>query len=158
MHANEALITRFYEAFARHDGPAMAACYHPDATFSDPAFPDLKGKQPGAMWSMLTERGGDLVIRFSNVRADDTSGSAHWEADYTFSATGRPVKNVIEATFTFRDGLIHTHVDRFDFWTWSRQALGMSGLFLGWSGFLQRKVQAMAGKQLSSWSAKHGLT
>lgn len=104
MHANEALITRFYEAFARHDGPAMAACYHPDATFSDPAFPDLKGKQPGAMWSMLTERGGDLVIRFSNVRADDTSGSAHWEADYTFSATGRPVKNVIEATFTFAMG------------------------------------------------------
>lgn len=158
MHPNAALITRFYEAFAARDGAAMAACYHPEATFSDPAFPGLKGKEPGAMWCMLTERASDLAIRFRDVQADDTSGSAHWDADYTFATTGRFVKNEIDAKFTFRDGLIATHVDTFDFWRWSRMALGAPGLLLGWSGFLQRKVQATAGGQLQKYMAKNGLT
>lgn len=157
MHANEALITKLYTAFSQRDGLAMASCYHPAATFSDPAFPDLKGPQCGAMWRMLTERATDLEIRFRDVRADDTSGSAHWEADYTFATTGRKVHNVIDAAFTFEDGLIKTHVDRFDFWTWSRMALGPTGLLLGWSGFLARKVQGTAAQQLDRYMEKNGI-
>ena len=33
---NADLIERFYAAFAARDGGAMAACYAPDARFSDP--------------------------------------------------------------------------------------------------------------------------
>lgn len=157
MHPNEALITRFYEAFARHDGPAMAACYHPDATFSDPVFPDLRGKHPGAMWCMLTERASDLAIRFSDVKADDTNGSAHWDADYTFATTGRWVENRIDAVFTFQDGLIRTHVDTFDFWRWSRMALGPTGVVLGWTRALQTKIQGAAGGQLTKYIEKKGI-
>ncbi len=148
MHPNEDLLTRFYTAFQNHDGEAMAACYHPEATFSDPAFPDLKGNEPGMMWKMLTSRAADLEIRFSDIRADDEAGTAHWEADYTFSTTNRKVNNVIDAAFTFEDGLIRTHVDTFDFWAWSRMALGPTGLVLGWSSFLRDKVQGTAGGQL----------
>ena len=36
---NKQLIERFYAAFGRRDGDAMAACYAPDASFSDPVFP-----------------------------------------------------------------------------------------------------------------------
>jgi len=32
------LIQRFYAAFDRRDGDAMAACYAPGARFSDPVF------------------------------------------------------------------------------------------------------------------------
>src|SRR5262249_41117213 len=39
---NDELIRRLYTAFASHDGPAMAACYAPDAHFSDPVFVDLR--------------------------------------------------------------------------------------------------------------------
>ncbi len=153
-HPHAALITRFYEAFARRDGAAMTACYHPEATFSDPAFADLKGDQPGAMWRMLCHRGKDLEVVFSEVQADDESGSAHWDATYTFGATGRKVHNKIDAAFRFKDGLIIEHVDTFDFYTWSKQALGMPGLLLGWTGFLKNKVgsQAMAG--LDKWMAR----
>ena len=42
-------------------------------------------------------------------------GSAHWEADYTFSATKRKVHNVVDARFELRDGLIVKHTDVFDF-------------------------------------------
>ncbi len=151
MHPNEELLTRFYTAFKNGDGDAMAACYHPEATFSDPAFPDLKGAEPGMMWKMLTSRAADLTIRFSGIEADDQSGKAHWEADYTFSTTGRMVNNVIDGVLTFKDGLIHTHVDTFDFWAWSRMALGPTGLFLGWTPFLRYKVQGTAGGQLKKF-------
>ena len=97
MHPNEELITKFYSAFQNKDGVTMSSCYDPEATFSDPAFTDLKGKEVGAMWQMLVERGQNLSIRFSNVKADDQTGSADWEADYSFSKTGRMVYNRIHA-------------------------------------------------------------
>ncbi|HND34209.1 MAG TPA: nuclear transport factor 2 family protein, partial [Myxococcota bacterium] len=90
---NEALIQTFYAAFQRRDGAAMAECYHPEAEFSDPVFPGLKGSEPGEMWKMLCSRANDLKIEFSAVQADERSGKAHWEAWYTFSATGRKVHN-----------------------------------------------------------------
>ena len=157
MHANAELIHRFYEAFARRDAQAMAACYAPDVTFSDPAFPDLKGPEVGAMWAMLCHRGKDLVIRHSEVQADDHTGSAHWDADYTFGVTGRMVNNSIDATFTFRDGLIATHVDRFGFWKWSRMALGPTGLLLGWTPIVRNKVRSQADKGLRAWMKEHGI-
>ena len=56
-HPNEELIARFYAAFADRQGDVMAACYAPDARFSDPVFTDLIGREPGDMWRMLTGRG-----------------------------------------------------------------------------------------------------
>lgn len=154
MHPHEQLITTFYEAFGRRDGDAMAACYHPDVRFSDPVFPDLRGANAGAMWRMLCSRANDLKIEASQVRADDSRGSAHWEAWYPFAATGRRVHNVIDATFEFKDGLIVRHTDVFDFHAWSKQALGVAGWLLGWTAMLQKKVQRQAGDTLARWIAK----
>ncbi len=148
MHPNETLIRKFYDAFARLDGEAMAACYAPDVRFSDPVFPDLQGPRAGGMWKMLAARAKDFKLDASGFRADDRAGEAHWEAWYTFSGTGRSVHNVIDARFEFRDGLIVRHDDRFDFWRWSRQALGLPGVLLGWSPMLRNKVRAQAAKGL----------
>jgi len=104
---------------------------------------------------MLCDRGKDLHVVASGITADDASGAAHWEADYTFSQTGRPVHNAIDAAFTFDDGLIRTHVDTFDFWAWSRQALGAPGLVLGWTPWLRGKVRATAAKGLDAYIARH---
>lgn len=153
MHANAQLIEKFYRAFQKNDGAAMAACYHPDVHFSDPAFPDLHGARAGNMWKMLTGRAKDLRIEFRDVVADDTTGSAHWEAWYTFS-TGNKVHNVIDARFEFRDGLIVRHVDRFDFGRWAGQALGFMGRLLGGTSMLQKKVQATAAKGLDEFTAR----
>lgn len=38
MHPNRELIHRFYHAFNRRDGAAVAACYATDVVFEDPAF------------------------------------------------------------------------------------------------------------------------
>ncbi|MEA2329951.1 MAG: hypothetical protein QOH58_89 [Thermoleophilaceae bacterium] len=142
--ANGRLIETFYDAFARKDGDAMAACYAPDARFSDPVFQELRGTEPGAMWRMLTRRAEDLRIELVDHAADESTGSAHWLADYTFTQTGRPVHNDVTASFRFADGMIAEHDDSFDFHRWTRQALGPPGLLLGWSPLVQGPVRRKA--------------
>jgi hypothetical protein len=92
----------------------------------------------------LSEGAPDLKATHRDIHADDTRGRAHWEAWYTFSSTGRKVHNVIDARFQFRDGKIVRHDDRFDFWRWSRQALGPAGWLLGWTPLLQKAVRKKA--------------
>ena len=155
MAMSKTTIEKFYAAFERLNADAMAACYAPDATFEDEAF-SLQGRERiGAMWAMLTEavqaKGRDVWrLEASQI----TERSAHWEATYRFSATGRRVHNVIDAKFEFdASGLITRHRDRFDFWRWSRQALGLPGLLLGWTPMLRAKVRAQAAKNLDRFIA-----
>ncbi len=155
MHPNEKLIRDFYAAFAKRDAAGMAACYHADIAFSDPAFPMLRGAEATAMWAMLCARGKDLEIILGDVSGDAEGGSAHWEAKYTFSQTGRFVHNKVDAVFAFRDGKIIRHVDRFGFWQWSRQALGGLGAALGWFGPLKGVVRKKAAKSLQDYMEKH---
>ncbi|MBF8741208.1 nuclear transport factor 2 family protein [Pseudomonas guariconensis] len=149
--ANQALITRFYQAFQRLDAESMVACYSEDITFSDPVFGTLRGQDVGDMWRMLTTRAKDFSLTFDHVQANQDSASAHWVARYLFSQTGRTVVNDIQARFVIRDGLILQHDDGFDFWRWSRQALGLPGLLLGWSPMLQNKVRLQAFKGLRAF-------
>ncbi len=152
--SNVAVIEKFYEAFKARDAAAMNACYHPQVVFTDPAFGSLEGDDARAMWTMLCERGKDLAVEYRDVTADDTSGSAHWEARYTFSATGRAVHNIVDARFGFADGLIRTHVDDFDFGRWAGQALGLPGKLLGRTSFFRGMFQKKARAMLATRSAK----
>lgn len=155
MNANEQTIRDLYDALARKDGDGMAACYATDATFSDPIFPDLKGPEVGGMWRMLCAGATDLKVQLDYVNADVDAGSARWVATYTFSRTGRHVRNVGEANFELKGGLILAHVDSFPFWRWSRQALGTPGLVLGWTPFLRRKVCKDVAGRLQRYMQEH---
>jgi ketosteroid isomerase-like protein len=151
MHPNAELINRFYTAFSKRDAAGMNACYHPDVTFSDPVFTDLHGNRARGMWKLLCERGKDLTLKWDGISADDKTGAAHWEAWYSFSATGRKVHNIISAKFEFRDGLIWKHTDSFDLHRWAGQALGIVGKLLGGTKKLQNKIRATAAKGLSDF-------
>ncbi len=153
-HPNDELIQRFYAAFAEGRGDSMAACYTDDAHFSDPVFPDLNGAEPGQMWRMLTGASDDLRIELVEHEAGEETGSARWQAHYTFTQTGRPVTNDVRATFRFRDGLIADHQDDFDFHRWSRQALGLPGLLLGWTPILRSQVRGKAAERLEEFNAR----
>ncbi|MEO8306124.1 MAG: nuclear transport factor 2 family protein [Betaproteobacteria bacterium] len=156
QHPNAALIARLYDSLNRHDAATMIACYAPDATFSDPAFPDLDAAGLAAMWTMLCARGKDLEVVATDIVADANAGRAHWDATYTYSATGRRVENQIDAQFRFRDGLIVGHVDRFDLWRWLRQALGVKGVLLGWLPPVQGAMRKQAARALADWRKKAG--
>ncbi|RZI32102.1 nuclear transport factor 2 family protein [Pseudomonas orientalis] len=151
--AHNALISRFYGAFQRLDAEAMIACYSDDVVFSDPAFGELRGRDAGDMWRMLTTRAKDFSLTFDQVNSDERTGSAHWVATYLFSATGNTVVNDIQARFVFREGKICEHHDQFDLWRWSRQALGTKGLLLGWTPLVRNAVRAQANKGLRAFQA-----
>lgn len=139
---NKQLIEIFYKAFQQRDHQTMAQCYHPEAYFRDEAF-ELTGKEISGMWHMLCTRGKDMTMEYSVTEKDGVI-TAHWEPQYNFSQTGRHVHNRVDAEFEFQDGKIITHIDRFNFWRWSHQALGMPGLLLGWTPLLRNKVSTMA--------------
>jgi ketosteroid isomerase-like protein len=154
VHANQQLLTSFYDAFRNGDGNAMAACYHPEATFSDPVFPGLDSGEVQAMWRMFCDGAAKPRIEFEGVEADDERGRARWDAHYLFGATGRKVHNRIDASFRFRDGLILEHTDSFSLWRWTRMALGTSGLLVGWTPAVRKKVRTMARRRLDEFIDK----
>jgi hypothetical protein len=150
--AGLATIERLYAAMAAHDGEAMAACYAPQATFTDPVFGTLSDGEPADMWRMLMSRSADLAVELREHGVDGVWGSAHWVATYTFGQTGRPVVNDVRSEMRFdQAGLIVRQRDEFGFWAWSRQALGRVGLLLGWAPVLQHSVRDKARGSLAAY-------
>ena len=94
-------------------------------------------------------------------------GSKHLTLFCTKFATKiRVVSNVIKkqliedettgsnVAMVFKDDKIIKHVDKFNFWRWSRQSLGPVGLVLGWTPMLRKKVGAMANENLTKFIKK----
>ena len=146
---NQQLVDNFYKAFQQKNGEAMAKSYADNATFSDPAFRNLKGQQVGDMWRMLTERAQNFSLQYKVLTVGEQQGEAEWTATYTFSQTGRTVVNHIHSYFTFKDGKIIAQQDKFDVWRWSSQALGLKGTLLGWTPLVKNKIQQQASKSLA---------
>jgi hypothetical protein len=161
MQANRATLNRLYSGLAHLDPDAMAGCYAPEVRFRDEVF-TLEGReQVMSMWRMVCEsasKGGraDWKLNYRVISVDADTGRLHWSAHYRFGMLGRPVHNRIRALFRFNaEGLITEHHDQFDFWRWSRQALGLPGLLLGWSPLLRRQVRSKALAGLNRYTIEH---
>ncbi len=155
---NSELIHKFYRSFSNADVEGMVSCYHSEIIFKDPAFGELKGEDAKEMWRMLVKRSkGDIKITYGQVETGASSGSANWTAEYVFAATGKKVINNIWADFEFRDGKIIRHTDHFDLWKWSHQALGLKGLFFGWTPFMRNQIQKQTKGLLKKWKTKNNL-
>ncbi|MEM6766655.1 MAG: nuclear transport factor 2 family protein [Bacteroidota bacterium] len=152
-------IQAFYQAFHARKAEEMVSHYHKDIVFSDPGFGTLKGEEAGNMWRMLiSQMKPDSTIEVSNIQVDGNRATADWVATYKFGPKNRQVVNRIQATFLLEEGKIIKHDDVFSFWKWSSQALGLPGMLLGWTSFLQKKVQATTTKRLAVFSAKRGIS
>ncbi|AXR60115.1 nuclear transport factor 2 family protein [Leptospira mayottensis] len=148
MKSAAEVTKEFYEAFQKKDAAKMGLLYSDSVIFNDPVFSDLNATEARGMWQMLVARGKDLELKFGEIQSDGNTGKVTWEATYTFSKTGKKVHNVIRAELVCKDGKIVKHTDRFGFYRWSRQALGLPGLFLGFLPFLRNKVRTEARKNL----------
>ncbi len=154
LHPNEQVIQNFYEAFRARSADGMNVNYDLGVVFEYPAFGRLEGLQVFSMWQMLCERAKDLQVSVDRIRADDKNGSAHWEAKYLFGPNRRPVHNIVEANFVFRDGKIIQHTDTFSLWKWSAMAVGVAGAMLGWSPFFRAAIQRSTRGQLDKFMQK----
>ena len=152
MNGNVQIIERFYSAFQKLDYATMQSCYSDDIIFNDPAFGILEGAEAKAMWEMLCKNANNFSLSFSNIQLlDEEYATCDWVANYTFSKTSRKVTNKIKAHMRLQDGMIIEHTDQFDIWKWSRQALGLPGILLGWSGYLKNKIRNNARKNLQKF-------
>ena len=145
------ILEKFYRSFHELDADGMIACYHDEIIFEDPAFGILKGEKAGNMWRMLCEsqKGKDFRVAFSKIDANDKKGSAQWEVFYSFGKTGRKVHNIIQSEFDFQDEKIVRHTDTFDLYRWSKQAMGITGVLIGWTPYFRKKLQTQTNKVLS---------
>lgn len=157
MEINEATITRFYTAFNKLDYATMNSCYSDDIVFNDPAFGLLEGDEARAMWEMLCKNARDFSLTFSNIQLlDEEYATCNWTATYTFSKTGRKVVNHIKAHMKLKDGKITEHSDAFKLSTWAAQALGWKGVLFGWMGWMKKKIQKNARKNLMAFMERRG--
>jgi ketosteroid isomerase-like protein len=157
METNADVISKFYTAFQKLDYQAMNSCYSDDIVFSDPAFGLLRGDEAKSMWEMLCKNARDFSLTFSNIQLlDEEYATCNWVATYTFSKTGRRVVNNIKAFMKLKDGKIIEHSDAFKLSRWAAQALGLKGALLGWTGFMKRKIQQNARKNLITFIEKKG--
>jgi ketosteroid isomerase-like protein len=155
MQTNADIITKFYTAFQKLDHRTMNNCYSDDIVFSDPAFGLLRGDEAKYMWEMLCTNAKDFSLDFSNIQLlDEEYTTCNWTATYTFSKTGRKVVNNVKAFMKLKDGKIIEHSDGFKLSKWAAQALGWKGALLGWTGFMKRKIQKNARKNLIAFIVK----
>jgi len=138
----QAVLTRFYDAFARRDGATMASLYAPGAVFEDEVFA-LAGADIGKMWISLTKNAKEFSVSYKVAQAGNGTGAVEWTARYLFGGKN-PVVNVILSEIELVDGLIVRQKDSFDFPRWAAQALGLPGRLFGRFGWFRRKVSAQA--------------
>ncbi|MFT6167362.1 MAG: hypothetical protein ACJAV5_001762 [Vicingaceae bacterium] len=132
----------------------MTACYHDEVVFEDPAFGKLEGERAKGMWKMLLSKKAEseLTITFKVLNNEQ----CEWIANYKYGPNKRPVVNKVSASFEFQDGKIIGHTDHFSLWKWLQQALGTSGLVLGWSTLMKKKVQETTRNLLAKYIAQQG--
>jgi ketosteroid isomerase-like protein len=150
------IIHNFYQAFDQLDAETMVSYYHKNIVFEDPAFGVLKGDRAKNMWRMLclNQKKKKFNVIASNITVNENNGSAHWEAHYVFSKTGRKVHNKIDVTFEFKDGKIIKHTDYFNLHNWAKQALGFKGYLIGGTSFFKRKLNAQTNRLLTKFENK----
>jgi hypothetical protein len=147
---------RFYEAMTVRDSYTMGRLYAEHATFSDPVFPILNAKGARLMWQMLLGRADeDFGVEVQIHEDTPARARVKWVAHYKFGATGRQVSNTIQTQMHFAAGKIVRHQDDFSLWRWSRQALGTSGVFLGWTPFMRNRIRAQAASALREFARRN---
>jgi len=156
VNEHKKLIKKFYSSFSKGNSAGMAECYHENVTFEDPVFGKLSGSRASKMWHMLLEKGkGNLKINFDSISSHENTGSVNWTAEYFYGPRKRPVTNKVRAKFEFKDGKIIKHVDDFNLYKWTQQAMGGIGYALGWTPFFKKKIRKTVNSQLDRFIDKN---
>lgn len=154
MNSKE-VVTKFYDAFKAKDYKTMQSLYATNAVFSDEVFINLTGFEAGKMWEMLLKAGKDMTVEYEVLDSSKDKAIVRWIANYTFSKTGRKVRNVVTSSFEIEEGKIYTQKDRFSFGKWAKQALGFIPWLIGFTGIPQKKVQETAAIGLNDFIRKN---
>ena len=115
-------------------------------------FGELNGDSVKKMWEMLlSNKDAQFKLTFSDIHEKNNFVYAKWQASYYYGPHKRFVVNSVNAKFKFSENKIILHEDQFNLWKWSKQAIGLPGVILGWSNFFKSKLQTEANKKLNKF-------
>lgn len=144
------VVDRFFEALRRADDAVINACYHPQISYSDPLFEDLRGARVALRWRLLLREAQSFSLEHELVFADERKVQVQWTVDYALK--GKKIRLPILSTLAIWDNLIVRQVDEYEFWQYSRQAQGFAGLLLGGIEPFQQLVKRRARSDLERFA------
>ncbi len=147
----DVVVRRFFDAWSRRDTAALTAALHPQVSFSDPLFTDVRGVRVALMWTNRLSESEDLMVAHEILFADERKAQVRWQAQYILGA--RKVAHEGLSTLSLWDNLIVRQVDEYDFLLWARQAYGPIGWLLGATEGYQAACQRRARKDLERFAA-----
>lgn len=157
-HTQTDIPEKLYRALNDRDYKAMWKLYSPKATYSDPAYGQLRGAEIKAMWHQLCSRNTDLeaeVLEVDNI--DDRTISYTWKAYYTHAMYNGEIENVIEGEIMLDEkGHIISQHETYSLWKWFSMALGIAGKLLGWRRSMKDNLQRSVRKSLNDFMEKKG--
>ncbi len=121
----------------------MSKCLHPQVSYSDPLFTDLRGVRVGLRWQWLLHHATDFKLQHQIIFWDERKAQVKSDISYTW-LEDRPVHHQVLSTLTVWDDLIVRQVDEYPFWPYARQAYGVAGRLLGGIPWVQSVVQRRA--------------
>jgi hypothetical protein len=153
---NQATIERLYAAFARWTATPCRPATPKTRSLTTRSSRCSGGARSAACGACCAPPHATRAGRTGSCETRDiTDHSAHWDAHYRSRPPAARSLNRIDAEFEFdAQGLIVKHRDRFDFWAWSRQALGVPGLVLGWTPPFRKQVKRKAAANLQRFLDK----
>lgn len=136
-------VVALFDALARCDAEAMAACYHPDAAYRSPVFGRIDRDRIGDMWRMVVT----WSPRTTAIEHRDHD-RVSWTIEERFGPTDRLVRVRVRSRLRVVDGLVFRHQDSFSFTRWAWQALGPATVLVSGLPVFRKRVVVLANAQL----------
>lgn len=151
---SEGTIRQFVETLTRHDLPALLACYHPQASYSGPVHPDIRGHALHRLWALRLARCAGLRAQALGWEGDERKARLRWEMCWTSRGSASPARLALITTFSFWDAQIVRQVDQFSVWRLLGQTEGLRGWALGWLPATQRRARDRAARELTEFATR----
>jgi hypothetical protein len=148
------VVERFFSAYANADPVAMSACLHPQISYSDPLFPDLRGVRVGLRWHWQLRHATEFKLQKQIMFMDERK--AQLKLDVAYLWHGRAVHHEVLSTLTIWDDLIVRQIDEYPYWPYAKQAYGVAGHLLGGLGWAQSVVQRRAAAAVEELATSAG--
>jgi hypothetical protein len=148
------VVERFFLAYSKADPVLMSACLHPQISYSDPLFPDLRGVRVGLRWHWQLRHATDFKLQKQIIFLDERK--AQLKLDIAYLWHRRAVHHQVLSTLTIWDDMIVRHVDEYPYWQYAKQAQGLAGYVFGGFGWAQSVVQRRAAAAVEDLATSAG--
>jgi hypothetical protein len=129
---SEPAVRRLLHGLASHDAGLLLSVYHPQASYTDPVHPDIRGARLGWLIRYRLAHFEHLQGEPLWIRGDERKGQMQWRLSWRRRGATGQGRLTLLTTFSFWEDAIVRQVDEFQPWACLRQTRGLSGLALGW--------------------------